>query len=165
MGINQAKKISTPIYKLSLNFTNGDIKTVFVLEISKIGFHRGLPSEAIPFLCSHFGVDPQDINTQSGMIELLLGLDNNSILLSKVTHVNEKTVLPPSWSKETFLTFSIASDLLCFTGLLGKPSKPAINFNLQCTGVFIFHTELMSEKTRKLIQHSNLTYDERPDIS
>jgi len=90
VGINQAKKISTPIYKLSLNLTTGDTKTVFVLEISKIGFHRGPPSEAIPFLCAHFGVDPQDINTQSGMIELLLGLDNNSILLYKVTHVNEK---------------------------------------------------------------------------
>jgi hypothetical protein len=81
--IYSTQTVVTNFYKLSFGLKNKSSKTVFCLETESLGSRAALPPDLVDDICKNFKVDKALVYKKAGRLELLLGQDSQSLLLSK----------------------------------------------------------------------------------
>ena len=142
-GINEVKEVESKVYLLPLLMQSGDIVKIICLETDKLGFYKPPPHQAIMAFGSYFGIDPNCILRSCGQIELLVGMSNSDLLLTKITSIDSKVITPPPWSPNTNLYSSPASHLVTLAGAIGKPDSCTIN--IVHSGSFSFFRDALED--------------------
>ena len=105
-GINEVKEVESKVYLLPLLMQSGDIVKIICLETDKLGFYKPPPHQAIMAFGSYFGIDPNCILRSCGQIELLVGMSNSDLLLTKITSIDSKVITPPPYTHHLRHTLS-----------------------------------------------------------
>ena len=142
-GINQSKNVESKVFLLPITIQSGDIIKVICLETESLGFYKAPPQQAIMAFGSYFGIDPNCILRSSGQIELLVGMSNSDLLLTKITSIDSKIISPPPWSPNTNLYSTPASNLVTLAGAIGKPDS--CTANIVHSGSFSFFRDSLEE--------------------
>ena len=135
--------MESKVYLLPLLMQSGDIVKIICLETDKLGFYKPPPHQAIMAFGSYFGIDPNCILRSCGQIELLVGMSNSDLLLTKITSIDSKVITPPPWSPNTNLYSSPASHLVTLAGAIGKPDSCTIN--IVHSGSFSFFRDALED--------------------
>ena len=107
---------------MDIPLESGDTKRILALETERIGGTQRFPMSMLLQLASLFNVPPEMIFSEDGQISVLLGQDEQSILLSEVNWVNDirlRDVLP-DFMEDISLMHSPASRYLSINGAVGS---------------------------------------------
>ena len=140
--IHGAKQSNHPIFVANLEDACGKIHDTKLLGTRKIGFKTELPDELFKDLCRDLKVSPLSLQNPSGPIDILLGLDVNSLLGSKHFEITspkhpELFVCSTPLSSQYFLTGAVGKDML---------SQEILRTLTFQTDVTCFHTDIISSK-------------------
>ena len=140
--IHGAKQSSHPIFIANLEDACGKVHVTKLLGTKKIGFKNHLPDQLFEDLCKDLKVSPLALQNPSGPIDLLLGLDVNSLLGSKHFEITS------SRHPELFVCSTPLSSQYFLTGAVGKEmlSQSILKTLTFQTDVTCFHTDIISSK-------------------
>ena len=126
--VYQLVAVESPIYKIQLkhNRYSGQNESALVIATDDIGFREPIPENITRAIAKMFNVDPSWISNPSGHIDILLGLDNQSLLLKESTYTTpannptgKQEVYKSPFMKDITLSISVLSEWSYIKGAIG----------------------------------------------
>ena len=123
--LHGTKQQDFPIYVVNMVDKDGKVIKAKFLGSPEIGYKQGLPQKLFHKLCEDFKLPVSSVQNPSGCINLLVGLDQCSLLANKTGLTN------PNYP-QLYLCESQLSSQYIFCGSLGRELLDAVDVETQC---------------------------------